>query len=130
MISPPTGLTEWQIFWQDGQTYSKLCASKVKYFTNEIRYNIAGMAIEKLVMGFLMRRNQLPEGHTLRDLMDALEKETTLPQHLGHGIRLMDNFQQICAFDTYTRTVPNDHEMANMVEQVSALNSHLTLELE
>ncbi len=126
MIASTEGITEWEIFWEEGKTYSRLCGSKAKPFTNEILYNIAGMAIEKLVMGYLMRRNKLPDGHTLRDLMDALEKEVQLPGTLGRDIRSMDDFQQICAFDTYTRTVPNDEEMAGIIGLVDCLNIQLS----
>lgn len=126
MNTAQNGITEWELFWEEGLEYARLCGLQVKHFTNEIRYNLAAMAIEKLSMGFLMRQHSLPDGHTLRDLMDALEAKTALPEALSSDIRQMDNFQQICAFDTYTRTVPNDEEMADIVKLVEALKLHLS----
>lgn len=125
MIAPAKPPESWEEFWSEGIKYARLCDVKVKHFTNEIRYNIAGMAVEKLVMGFLMHRHLMPDGHTLRDLMDALENELPSPGDLYPRIRQMDDFQQICAFDTYTRTVPNDREMTGIVACVHELNSHL-----
>jgi hypothetical protein len=125
MIAPTPALEEWKTFWHEGESFAKLCTSRAKTFTNEIRYNLAGMAVEKLVMGALMRRGTLPEGHTLRDLMDAVESAGLIAGPLCEHIRHMDDFQQICAFDTYTRTVPNDEEMAGIEGLVAELKASL-----
>ena len=123
-----TSLTrEWKDYWTQGEQFARLSHARSRLFTNEIRYNLAGMAIEKFVMGFLMRLNQLPEGHTLVDLIDAVERIAHLPATLCENIRAMDRFQQICAFDTYTRTVPNDEEMGGIEGLVIALRDALKL---
>jgi len=121
-----TSLTrEWKEYWTQGEQYGRLSRARSRAFTNEIRYNLAGMAIEKFVMGFLMRLNMLPEGHTLVDLMDAVERLAGLPAALCENIRSIDRFQQICAFDTYTRTVPNDEEMRGIEALVVSLRDAL-----
>ncbi len=130
MIAPAPATEEWRAFWQEGESFAKLCTSRAKPFTNEIRYNLAGMAVEKLVMGALMYKGALPDGHTLRDLMDAVENAGLLSGPLCEDIRHMDDFQQICAFDTYTRTVPNDEEMKQIEELVSTLQAALQAELQ
>jgi hypothetical protein len=123
-----TSLTrEWKDYWTQGEQYARLSHARSRMFTNEIRYNLAGMAIEKFVMGFLMRINQLPEGHTLVDLVDSVERLANLPAVLCENIRAMDRFQQICAFDTYTRTVPNDEEMTGIEALVITLRDALHL---
>jgi len=125
MIAPAPTSEEWKAFWQEGESFAKLCTSRAKAFTNEIRYNLAGMAVEKLVMGALMYKGALPDGHTLRDLMDASEQAGLLTGPLCEDIRHMDDFQQICAFDTYARTVPDDDEMQHIEELVSSLKTAL-----
>ena len=125
MVAHATSIEEWKTFWKEGETFAKLCTSNARHFTNEIRYNLAGMAVEKLVMGILMSRGSLPEGHTLCDLMDAVEQAGLVEALLCEKIRRMDDFQQICAFDTYTRTVPNDEEMAHIVGLVLELKEIL-----
>ena len=129
MVAHSEELAEWKTFWNEGETFAKLCTSNARHFTNEIRYNLAGMAVEKLVMGILMSRGSLPEGHTLCDLMDAVEEVDLVAPPLCERIRRMDDFQQICAFDTYTRTVPNDDEMADIVGLVLKLQETLKVRL-
>lgn len=122
-----TSLTrEWKETWTQGEQYARLSHARSRMFTNEIRYNLAGMAIEKFVMGFLMRLNMLPEGHTLVDLIDSVERLANLPAALCEKIRAMDRFQQICAFDTYTRTVPDDEEMSVIESLVLSLRDVLS----
>lgn len=122
-----TSLTrEWKDYWTQGEQYARLSHARSRMFTNEIRYNLAGMAIEKFVMGFLMRLNMLPEGHTLVDLIDSVERLANLPAVLCEKIRAMDRFQQICAFDTYTRTVPDDEEMSVIESLVLSLRDVLS----
>ena len=130
MIAPTTLSEEWKVFWKEGESFAGLCTSRAKTFTNEIRYNLAGMAVEKLVMGALMQRGALPEGHTLCDLMDAAEQAGMVQDPLCENIRRMDDFQQICAFDTYTRTVPNNDEMKHIEGLVSELKETLAGVLE
>ncbi len=94
-------IDDWQQFQKEGEQFLALAerafTKKTKAFTTEILYNLAAMAMEKLVMSALMRIGRLPDNHTLGDLAAALTR--WLPdaaQGLVESICALDRFQEIC----------------------------------
>ena len=113
----PTLDEEWSEYWTEGEKYLRLVnlPQRPKWFTHEIIYNVAGMAIEKLAMGFLMHKQELPEGHTLLDLLTALQDFINFPPSVIEEVKYMESFQKICAFgDGYERKPPNEEEWRRM----------------
>lgn len=104
----------WEVFIQQGRQYMKTAVGGIKrrsVFTNDLLYNIVAMAIEKYFMGFFQYHGQMPENHTLSDLVQGVEKITLLDRGLSEGLLNMDRFQEICAWDTYRRQKPNEEDI-------------------
>ncbi len=110
----PVAIIDWRNYLKDGEKYLQTALGaaerRSEVFTPEILYNIVGMAIEKLIMGFLMSRGDLAENHTMGDLLRALEKHSTVPDTISRDMLFLDSFQEICDIDTYNRRPPTQEE--------------------
>jgi hypothetical protein len=93
-------IDNWQEYRRDGeqflQTALRAHAKGSRAFSPDTLYNITAMAIEKYIMAFLMRRGDLAENHTIRDLAWALERHLELKPQLGEKLAFLDSFQDIC----------------------------------
>ena len=75
------------------------------------------MAIEKFIMSALMRHGALPYNHTMKDLVEAMEK--TFPgaiDDLKEALIKMDGYQDICGLDGFRITPPDMEEIPGMLE--------------
>ncbi|MBM9614780.1 hypothetical protein JWJ90_10840 [Desulfobulbus rhabdoformis] len=123
-------IENYEEFKTEGLQYLQLAenafAKKKKAFTTEILYNIAAMAIEKLVMSSLMEIGRLPYNHTMHDLVDALEKwmpETVVG--IADAIRALDSYQDICDPDAISTITPTVGEIEHMLGLARTLQSRL-----
>lgn len=108
-------IDNWQDYLRDGEQFLKTAngafAKRAQAFSPDTLYNLACMAIEKLVMAFLMKNGDLAENHTMGDLLFALER------HLGHNadialkLKYLDQFQEICDLETYSVVTPTDNDV-------------------
>ncbi|PHR29088.1 MAG: hypothetical protein COA36_05245 [Desulfotalea sp.] len=108
-------IDNWQDYLREGEQFLKTAdgafRKKAKAFSPDTLYNITCMAIEKLIMAFLMKNGDLAENHTMRDLLFALEK------HLGHvpgladKLMYLDTFQEICDIDKYNIVIPTEQDV-------------------
>jgi len=115
-----TPMQDWQVFIDEGDRYLKTAVggsqNRPQVFTPEILYNLVAMAIEKHAMGYLMYHCQLPDNHTLRDLMDAIRKLGDLDEELYGKVVNMDRFQEICSVFQYHREVPRTEDIAAFLD--------------
>ena len=113
-------MQDWQIYIDEGDRYLKTATGgserRPQIFTPEILYNLVAMAIEKHIMGYLMYHRQLPDNHTLRDLMDALRKLSDLDEDLYGKVVDMDRFQEICSVFQYHREIPKAEDIATFLD--------------
>lgn len=104
----------WRQYIKEGGQYLRTAHQAAErrgeVFTPEILYNLTAMAIEKFIMGYLMSRGDLADNHTMRDLLDAVERNAGPQPELGAKLRYLDAFQEICDMDTYSRkpALPED----------------------
>jgi len=107
-------IENWQDYRRDGEQFlhTALMARKKgkTHFTPVILYNLTGMAIEKLIMAYLMKNGDLAENHTMGDLLDALERHTGRQPQLAAKLRYLDSFQEICALDSMTIKIPTQED--------------------
>jgi len=107
-------IENWQDYRRDGEQFlhTALMARKKgkTHFTPVILYNLTGMAIEKLIMAYLMKNGDLAENHTMGDLLDALERHTGRQPKLAAKLRYLDSFQEICALDSMTIKIPTQED--------------------
>ena len=128
----PRAIDDWPRYQQEGEQFLHLAEQAhrrhKKAFTPTILYNLVAMAIEKLVMAALMRCGQLPDNHTLHDLVAALER--WLPDSvrgLAEPLCQLDSFQDIC--DPYAGTIisPSAREVESMLILARKLEERLAM---
>ncbi len=112
-------IDNWQEYRRDGEQFLCTATTALKKgntrFTPEILYNLVAMAIEKLIMAFLMRQGDLAENHTMLDLLHALEKHVGEHPEMTEQFTYLDSFQEICEIETYRRQTPSAAEIDTIV---------------
>ena len=108
-------LEDWRLYYKDGEQYFKTALNaaqkRAEIFTPEILYNLTAMAIEKYLMAFLMYHNDLADNHTMRDMIDSVERHGKMPEALVAKLLYLDSFQEICDMDSYNRTAPRREDL-------------------
>jgi HEPN domain-containing protein len=107
-------IENWQEYRRDGEQFlhTALMARKKnkKHFTPEILYNLTGMAIEKLIMAYLMKNGDLADNHTMGDLLTALERHAGSQPELAEKLHYLDSFQEICDLEAYSVKIPTQED--------------------
>ncbi|MHB8808996.1 MAG: hypothetical protein ACYC9M_03150 [Desulfobulbaceae bacterium] len=103
-------ITDWHKYLGEGEKYlawaQGAAARRRDVFTPNIIYNVTAMAIEKLLMGLLMYHGTLAENHTMRDLLDAVERVAGPQPQFAEDFRYLDAFQDICSLEAYRCSEP------------------------
>jgi hypothetical protein len=126
-------IDNWRDYRRDGEqflhTATEAHNKKKKAFSTDTLYNVTCMAIEKLIMAFLMKNGDLAENHTMADLLRALQLHLGDIPDLAEKMMYLDTFQEICSLDEYTIHIPSEEDVVKMLaigEDVrSALQPHL-----
>lgn len=118
-------LEDWRTFIKEGEEYLATADAAFRKrspaFTPEILYNISAMAIEKLLMGFLMYHNDLADNHTMADLISSVERHVILKQGMKDDLLYIDSFQDIC--DPYNATYKTPQ--AQDIEKILSITHHI-----
>jgi len=88
---------------------------KKKAFSTDTLYNVTCMAIEKLIMAFLMKNGDLAENHTMADLLGALQLHLGEIPDLSEKLMYLDTFQEICSLDNFTIQIPTEADVVKML---------------
>lgn len=116
----------WEDFWGEGKAFLKTAsaayAQHKKAFTTVILYNIIAMAIEKFVMTALMCQGKLPNNHTMKDLVEAMDEAFPgAMSGIREGLLNLDQYQEICDVDTFNITGPAMEEIPVMLDLATRL---------
>ncbi|MCG6908137.1 MAG: hypothetical protein ACK2U9_12580 [Anaerolineae bacterium] len=85
-------------------------------FSNELRYGILTMAVEKYLAGVFSYHRCMPEGHTLASLATGADRITPMTASLRAGIQRIESFEELCSLETYRRTAPGDEVLQAMLQ--------------
>ena len=85
-------------------------------FSNELRYGILTMAVEKYLAGVFSYHRVMPEGHTLGSLATGADRITPMAASLRAAIQRIENFQDLCSLETDPRRAPGDGELQAMLQ--------------
>jgi hypothetical protein len=126
-------IDNWRDYLRDGEQFLQTATAahkkKRKAFSTDSLYNITCMAIEKLIMAFLMKNGDLAENHTMADLLRALQHHLGDLPELSEKLLFLDTFQEICSLDNFTIHTPSEEDVVRMLaigEDVQAvLRPHL-----
>lgn len=112
-------ITDWREYLKEGEQYLSTAvgaaARRSDIFTPEILYNITAMAIEKLIMGYLMSRGDLADNHTMVDLLDAVERNAGPQPELGAKLRYLDGYQDLCEIDDFRHDAPDPADIPEIL---------------
>lgn len=106
------------IFIKEANEFYKVAVGgvkKKKIFTNEILYNLISISIEKYFMGFLTSRNQLPQCHTLKNMINEVKSLVEVNETIVQKMYYFDDVQQICSLIDYHRKTISDHDINEMI---------------
>lgn len=121
-------ISGWEDFWGEGKAFLKTAsaayAQHKKAFTTVILYNIIAMAIEKFVMTALMCQGKLPNNHTMKDLVEAMDEAFPgAMSGIREGLLNLDQYQEICDVDTFNITGPAMEEIPLMLDLAGRLQT-------
>lgn len=112
-------IDNWRDYLRDGEQFLSTANGaynkEKKTFSPESIYNITCMAIEKLIMAFLMKNGDLAENHTMGDLKYALSRHLGDIGVLGNDLEFLDTFQEICDLETYTIRIPSEDDIVRFL---------------
>lgn len=112
-------IDDWDGYQLDGEQFMgtafRAYEGKKKAFSPEVLYNLVCMGIEKYVMATLMKNGDLPENHTMQDLIFALERHTG-PLEIRDDLLFLDSFQEICDLDTAVYAAPTKADMVRIID--------------
>ena len=108
-------IDNWRDYRRDGNQFLKTAQGaydkKKKAFSADTLYNLTCMAIEKLIMAFLMKNGDLAENHTMADLLRALQLHLGEVPELAEKLLYLNDFQEICDLDEYTIRIPTEADV-------------------
>ena len=116
----------------EANDYYKLSVGGLKrknIFTNEILYNTISISIEKYIMSFFVFRNQLPQCHTLLNMINEMKKLVHIDDDLVKQMHYFDNMQQICSLTSYTKKYIADEDISNMISLLNEVKKIVTMNL-
>ncbi len=112
-------IDNWEDYRSDGekflQTATLAYSKKKKAFSTDTIYNVTCMAIEKLIMAFLMKNGDLAENHTMADLLRALQLHLGNIPGLEEKLLYLDSFQEICSLENFTIQIPSEEDVVKML---------------
>jgi len=132
-------ITGWQEHILAGHEYLKTAKNglaRPAVFNNELIFQMAAMAIEKLIVGMAHYHHQIPEDNTLSGLVEALSTVCPLDPEMAERIRQIESIDGMCALTVEHRDPPGDDtireilavgsEVASFVDQHVPLNRPAT----
>ncbi|TKB24377.1 HEPN domain-containing protein [Desulfopila sp. IMCC35006] len=112
-------IDNWRDYRRDGEQFLHTATAahekKKRGFSTDTLYNVTCMAIEKLIMAFLMKNGDLAENHTMADLLRALQLHLGDIPELAEKLMYMDTFQEICSLDNFTIHIPSEEDVVKML---------------
>jgi len=112
-------IDNWQDYRRDGEQFLHTAIEahkkKRKAFSADTLYNVTCMAIEKLIMAFLMKKGDLAENHTMADLLRALQQHMGDIPELADKLIYLDSFQEICSLDNFIIHSPSEEDVNKML---------------
>ncbi len=116
MIIRKASKSNWQTWLLNGDQYlnAGTPGGKKSRFGTDIRYNLLSMSLEGYIMAILDYHHQLPNNHTYRDLIMALEAVMPIDETLKNRILKYENIQSICSIEKYHRSNPTEEELSDL----------------
>lgn len=111
-------ITGWHDHIQAGSQYLKTASNGLyrrAVFNNELIFQLAAMAIEKLMVGVCQYHRQMPTDHTLSGLVEALSEVCPIDAELADMIRRIEDIDDMCALTPVHREPPGDLDIQTIL---------------
>ena len=89
--------------------------SRRAVFNNEVIFQLAAMAIEKLLVGVCQYHQQMPTDHTLSGLVEALSAVCPLDADLVGMIKRIERIDDMCSLTPEHREPPGDIDIQGIL---------------
>jgi len=111
-------MNDWDEFEKQGRQYLKAALGKdgkPSKLSNDIRYNLLALSLEKSMMAVIMFNGDLADNHTFGDLLHSLERHVYIPATIHDEITSLEQVQSICNVFEYHREMPSDPVVERMI---------------
>ncbi len=122
-------ITDWQMHIAAGRQYLHTAVKgrrRRAVFNNELVFQLAAMAVEKLIVGLVQYHQQMPADHTLSGLAAGLTQVSPLDTALTKRIERIEAVDDMCALTVERRPPPQDAD----IEEILAVGRELALLVE
>ena len=112
-------ISGWHDHIRDGRQYLQTACrglSRPTVFNNELIFQLAAMAIEKLIVGVCQYHHRMPFDHTLSGLVGALAPECPMDAGLAEQIKDIERFDDMCALTPHRRKGPGDMDIRRILD--------------
>lgn len=106
-----SSITDWRDHLQAGCQYLQTARNGLQrrpVFNNELIFQLAAMAIEKIIVGICQYHGRMPTDHTLSGLVDALGEVCPMEDDLAGRIKRIDDIDDMCSLTPAQRIPPGD----------------------
>jgi len=117
-------ITGWEEHILAGREYLKTAShgvSRPAVFNNELIFQLAAMAIEKLIVGMAHYHHQMPVDNTLSGLVSELSTVCPMDPELATRIQRIESIDDMCALTVEHRQPPGDET----VREILAIGSEV-----
>lgn len=111
-------ITGWQDHIAGGRKYLNTAnhgLSRPLVFNNELIFQLAAMAIEKLIVGVAQYHRQMPADHTLTGLVAGLEPVCRLDSGLVERIHRIEKVDDMCTLSVHHREAPDNEAIREVL---------------
>ena len=110
--------TGWQEHILAGREYLKTASrgvSRPAVFNNELIFQLAAMAIEKLMVGMSQYHHQMPLDSTLSGLVSELSRVCSVDPELATRIKRIESIDNMCVLTVEHRQPPGDETIREIL---------------
>jgi len=112
-------ISGWNDHIRDGRQYLNTACrglSRPAVFNNELIFQLAAMAIEKLIVGVCQYHHRMPFDHTLSGLVDGLTPVCPMDAGLAEEIKRIERLDDMCTLAPVRRKVPGDMDIRRILD--------------
>ncbi len=117
-------ITDWHDQIEAGRKYLRTAfngRSRNAVFNNELVFQLAAMAVERLMAGLMQYYQQMPVDHTLSGLAAELAEVCPLDANLAARIRAIETADDMCALTVEHREPP----LNGVIDEVLAVGREI-----
>jgi hypothetical protein len=115
---PKLSISGWQDHIVGGHKYLETAhkgRARPSVFNNELIFQLAAMAIEKLIVGVSQYHRLMPSDHTLSGLVAGLESVCRLDAGLVERIRRIESVDDMCTLAVHHRQAPDNEAVTEIL---------------